>query len=176
MELVGGGRVPRSTPTAEHVDALLGLGQVLRQHFHRRTAGGVAAGGWWILGEVDVELGGGERFRPDLVGWRRDGMPERPRGSPLRARPDWACDILTGDGLANAEPNLDAASRRAILQGNEVPHYWIVDPDRGTLTAHRWTERGYVATLHADRWQFVRVEPFDAIEIRVGTIFGDDPE
>jgi hypothetical protein len=175
MELVGGGRAARSTPTAEHVDALLGLGEVLRHHFHRRCSSAARAGGWWILGEIDVELAGGERVRPDLVGWRREGMPERPRGSPLRTRPDWACDILSGEGSAN-DSLVDGAARLAVLQWNEVPHYWVVDPEHGTLTAHRWTEKGYVLTLHADRWQFVRVEPFDAIEIRVGAIFGDDPE
>jgi Uma2 family endonuclease len=176
MELVGGGRAARSTPTAEHVDALLGLGEILRHHFHRRSAAGAVTGGWWILGAVDIELAGGERVRPDLVGWRREQLPERPRGSPIRARPDWTCDILSGYDAPNAESGLDGAGRLAVLQWNEVPHYWIVDPEHGTLTAHRWTERGYVPTLHADRWQFVRVEPFDAIEIRVGTIFGDDPE
>jgi hypothetical protein len=173
MELVGGGRTPSSAPTAEHVDAWLGWGEVLRHHFHKPSDGADATGGWWILGEVEVELAGGECVRPDLVGWRRERMPERPRGAPLRARPDWACDVFSDKG-PNADAPFDLATRLAVLQWNAVPHYWTVDPELGTLNAYHWTERGYVLALHADRWQFVRVEPFDTIEIRLGTIFGDD--
>jgi hypothetical protein len=174
IELVGGGRAPASAPTAEYVDAWFALGEILRHRFHKPVDAADTTGGWWILGEVDVELAGGERVRPDLVGWRRDHMPERPRGAPLRARPDWACDLIAGHS-SNAELPFHLATRFAVLQWNAVPHYWIVDPELRTLTAYHWTERGYVLALHADRWQFVRVEPFDAVEIRVGTMFGDEP-
>jgi hypothetical protein len=174
MELVGAGRIAASAPTAEHVDAWLALGEVLRHHFHKPASADQPTGGWWILGDVDIELAGGERVRPDLVGWRREHMPERPRGALLRARPDWVCDLVEGDP-SSAEAGFDLSTHLAVLQWNAIPHYWIVDPERGTLTAHHWTEHGYVVALRADRWQFIHVEPFDGLEIRVGTIFGDDP-
>jgi Putative restriction endonuclease len=169
MEAIGGtlGEIPAST--AEYADALLGLGEVLRHHFHRR--GNPTTGGWWILTKVDVEMDDGEVVRPDLVGWRRSRVPERPRGRRLRARPDWICQVVPSFG---ASPNPIATFRAFHRQA--VPHCWLVDPERGTLTAHQWTPSGYTVALRADRWQFVRAEPFDAIEIRMGTLFGEEPD
>jgi hypothetical protein len=56
-----------------------------------------------------------------------------------------------------------------------VAHYWLVDPRDSTLTVMRWSADGYVTRLSAERGEIVRAEPFDAIEIAVGTLFGDDP-
>jgi hypothetical protein len=44
----------------------------------------------------------------------------------------------------------------------------------------RWSPDGYITRLRAERGEaergeVVRAEPFDAIEIVVGTLFGDDP-
>ncbi len=39
----------------------------------------------------------------------------------------------------------------------------------------RWSHDGYVTLLRAERGEVVRAEPFDAIELAVGTLFGDDP-
>lgn len=167
---VGGAHVERPSRTAEDADALLGLSEVLRHHFHRRTVDAApASGGWWILAEVEVEVGQGEMVRSDLVGWRRSLLPDRPRGRPVRSRPDWACDVLLS---SNARSQV--ISTLDVLRRHEVPHYWLVDPEAGTLTAYRWTAQGYCVVLQAHRWQIVRVEPFDAIEIRVGSLFGDD--
>ena len=39
----------------------------------------------------------------------------------------------------------------------------------------RWSEAGYVNLQRAERGETIRAEPFDAIEIIVGMLFGDDP-
>lgn len=44
-----------------------------------------------------------------------------------------------------------------------------------TLTVLRWSDAGYITVLAAERGETVRAEPFEAIEISVGTLFGDDP-
>jgi len=51
----------------------------------------------------------------------------------------------------------------------------IVDPRETTLTVMRWIRDGYVTLMRAERHEVVRAEPFQAIEIVVGTLFGDDP-
>ncbi len=50
----------------------------------------------------------------------------------------------------------------------------ILDPEQGTLAVHRWHADGYLEVLVAERGQTVRAEPFDAIEIAVGGLFGDE--
>jgi hypothetical protein len=44
-----------------------------------------------------------------------------------------------------------------------------------TLTVMRWDEAGYTTVLRAERGETARPEPFDAIELAIGTLFGDDP-
>ncbi|HEY4188481.1 MAG TPA: hypothetical protein VGP07_25625 [Polyangia bacterium] len=56
-----------------------------------------------------------------------------------------------------------------------MPHYWIVDPRDSTLTVMRWTEDGFVTLLRAERGEVVLAEPFESVELVVGTLFGDDP-
>jgi hypothetical protein len=155
-------------PTAEHSDARLGLAAALRPHFHLPEGSPAAPGGWWILGQVDLDLEDDEIVRPDLAGWRRERVPERPQGSRLRARPDWVCDVI-----ARPSAYEDAAQRLELFQRNGVPFCWVVDVERGILTSHRFVGRSYALAIQASRWQFLRAEPFDAIEIRIGALFGD---
>ena len=42
--------------------------------------------------------------------------------------------------------------------------------------ALRWGPQGYILLLSAGRGDKVRAEPFDAIELPVGVLFGDDEE
>ena len=157
-----------SGPSAEHSDARLGLAAALRQSFHRPEGSSAAPGGWWILGQVELDLEGDEVVRPDLAGWRRDRIAERPQGSPLRARPDWACHIV-----ARSSAREEVERRTQLFERNGVPFYWVVDVERGLLTSHRLAGGSYAPALEAARWQIVRAEPFDAVEIRMGALFGD---
>jgi hypothetical protein len=155
-------------PTAEHSDARLGLAAALRQHFHRPAGSPAAPGGWWILGHVELDLETDEIVRPDLAGWRRERVPERPRGAPLQSRPDWLCHV-TSRATAHESPE----HRMELVQRGGVPFYWVVDVERGALTCHRLVDGSYAVAIQVARWQFVRAEPFDAIEIRMGALFGD---
>jgi Uma2 family endonuclease len=57
-----------------------------------------------------------------------------------------------------------------------VAHYWILDPIDRTLTVYRNGPEGYVVALAAEVGEKVRAEPFDAIELSVAGLLGDDPE
>ncbi|HXX68392.1 MAG TPA: Uma2 family endonuclease [Polyangiaceae bacterium] len=155
-------------PTAEHSDARLGLAAALRQHFHRPEGSPAVPGGWWILGQVELELEDEEIIRPDLAGWLRERVVERPQGSPIRARPDWVCHVM-----AQSSACQDAAQRLELFQRSGVPFCWVVDVEHATLTSHRLVGRSYAPAVQATRWQLLRAEPFDAIEIRMGALFGD---
>jgi Uma2 family endonuclease len=168
-ELLGGEIVRKADPTGEHGDAQGGVVAGLRPRFQRPTGAG-GPGGWWILPEVEVLLESGELVRPDVVGWRRERVPQRPTGFPIRTRPDWICEVISSD------PAQDRVRKLRLYHRAEVPHYWLVDPGESTLTVMRWSEPGYVTVLAAQRGELVRAEPFDAIELDVGTLFGDDPQ
>ncbi len=167
-EILSGELVEKASPSAEHGDAQSWLSALLKPSF-ARPSGSEPPGGWWIMTEVEVELEPTEVVRPDLVGWRRERVPERPSGSPVRARPDWLCEILSA-GSART----DTVRKMRLYHRAQIPHYWIVDPSRETLTVYRHTSEGYLVALVATRGERARLEPFAAIELPIGLLFGDD--
>jgi Uma2 family endonuclease len=169
-ELVDGALIEKAAPSAEHGDAQAGIVGAVRSPFQRKQGRG-GPGGWWIVTEVEVLLEGGDLVRPDVLGWRRDGCPERPVGTPVRIRPDWICEIVSASDATH-----DTVRKLRLYHRVGVPHYWIVDPRDATLTVMRWSSDGYVTVLRAESDEVVRAEPFDAIELALGTLFGRDPD
>ena len=169
LELIDGTLIEKAAPDVLHSGAQMGLASLIRPPFHRR-GGGSTPGGWWIHGEVDIRLGE-NGYRPDLAGWRRERVPTMPTERPVAVRPDWICEVISA---SNAGNDLIKKMRRYAQAG--VPHYWIVDPATETLNVFRLEEPGYLNVLTAERNQLVRAEPFDAIELRIGLLFGDDPD
>lgn len=166
-ELIAGEIIERASPSGEHGDAQAGVVAAVRPRFHRREAGG--QGGWWILTEVEVVLTTGEVVRPDVVGWRRARCPERPSGTQISVRPDWVCEVVS-----DSNANQDTVKKLRLYHRDAIPHYWLADPRDQTLTVMRWSPDGYITLLRAERGEIVRAEPFEAIDLHVGTLFGDD--
>jgi len=167
-EILDGELVQKTQPTARHGNAQLKLGVAL-DPFNRRGGGPPERpGGWWIFAEVDILLDGAP-LRPDVTGWRRDRVPELTDDLFVRAPPDWICEVLS-----TSNPTRDRVRKKRIYHRHRIAHYWIVDPAETTLTVYRWQSEGYLELVIAERSDVVRAEPFDAIEIRVGTLFGDD--
>jgi Uma2 family endonuclease len=167
-ELIHGAIVEKAAPSAEHGDAQSQIAVLIKGPFQRPSGRG-GPGGWWILTEVEIELEAHEVYRPDVVGWRRERMPTRPTGRPVRLRPDWVCEVLSPTTAKN-----DLVDKLRTLQACGVPHYWIVDPEHETLTVLRWTVDGYLTAMTAKRGDRVHAEPFGDVELPVGTLFGDE--
>lgn len=168
-ELIGGELIEKAAPSGEHGDAQAGVVGAVRSPFQRGSGRG-GPGGWWIVTEVEVLLLETEMVRPDITGWRREHCPERPTGFPIKVRPDWVCEVISPDNA-----NHDTVKKLRLYTRAGIPHYWLVDPRDSTLTVLRWSADGYITRLREERGEVVSAEPFDAIEIAVGTLFGDDP-
>lgn len=169
-EIIDGGLIQKAAPSFEHGDAQSAIVAHVKIPFQRRPGGRWPGGGWFAT-EVEVELAPDQVYRPDVVGWRRERAPERPSGSPVRIRPDWVCEVLSPENARN-----DTVKKMRVYQRCQLPHYWIVDPREETLTVYRWTSEGYLVALRAERDERVRAEPFDAIELQIGVLFGDERE
>jgi Uma2 family endonuclease len=171
LELIDGEFIEKAAPSPPHGNAQAAVGELLRPVFNRRVGGsGPGPGGWWILTEVDIQLGN-NGFRPDIAGWRRERSPQLPDGPPVVLRPNWICEVLS-----ESNSNTDTIRKLRRYHDAGVPHYWLLDPENGTLGVFRHEPQGYLNVLTAERGQRVRAEPFDAIELNVGMLLGNDPE
>lgn len=171
-ELIDGVLVEKEAASGRHGGAQVRIARRLGPY--DRRPGGRWPGGWWFATEVEIQLSDTEVFRPDVVGWRRERMAELPSELPsevpIQIRPDWVCEILS------TNRRNDLIKKKRAYHRNEVGHYWLVDPVEETLGGYRWHPDGYVEVLIAERDERVRAEPFDAIELRVAVLFGDDED
>ena len=169
-EIIGGEIVAKASPRMEHGRAQGALTRYVGWRFDRKP-GGRWPGGWWIATEVDVEYDPHELYCHDVVGWRRDLVPECPAGRPVRLRPDWVCEVLSP-----SNEKRDLVDKMRTLHAAGVPHYWILNPDEKVLVVHRHSDAGYIVVLTASSGESVRAEPFDQVNLRVGVLFGDEDE
>lgn len=169
LELLDGELVEKALPDVPHALSQSGILRQLGVPFHRKPSS-PWPGGWWLLPEVDLQLGP-NGFRPDVSGWRRERAPAPPSGRPVTLRPDWVCEVISESNRAH-----DTVNKLRWYHAAGVPHYWLLDPRAGALNVFRHEPSGYLHVLTAHRPQRVRAEPFGAIEVSVGELLGDDPE
>lgn len=141
--------------------------------YRRRGGGADRPGGWWFLTEQLVAFSASQILRPDIAGWLRDRLSEPPEDEDavVRVRPDWVCEIISPRKAAH-----DLIRKKRVYHQHEVPHYWVVDPRDESLTVLQWTAKGYLEILVALRGERVRAEPFAAVDLHVGVLFGDDED
>ncbi|MDI1451590.1 Uma2 family endonuclease [Polyangium sp. 6x1] len=169
-EIIDGELVQKAQPSFTHGRGQARLGARISDPYDR-PSGRRGPGGWWIVVDVEIELAPNEIYRPDLVGWRRDRVPEPPKEWPVRIRPDWVCEVLSPNNRSN-----DRVRKYRKYHRYALPHYWLLDPIDETLTVFRWTEPGYLVALIAERGERVRAEPFEAVELDIDELFGDADE
>jgi len=167
-EIIDGVLVEKEAASGRHGGAQIRLGQRLRPY--DRRPGGRWPGGWWFATEIEIQFSDSQIFRPDIAGWRRERLDVLPSEVPITVRPDWVCEILSKNRRN------DLVKKKRTYHRDQVSHYWIVDPIEETLAVYRWQSDGYVEVLIAERGETVRAEPFGAIELRVGVLFGDDDD
>jgi Uma2 family endonuclease len=163
-ELIRGVLYTMTRPRPKHSNAATGIGADLRGPFQRGVGG---PGGWWILIEPGIELAEHDidEISPDVGGWRRERLSVLPDG-PIEMAPDWVCEILSPSTRAH-----DLKVKRPLYAEVGVPYMWLVDVESRALTASR---------LHEGRWleigtwgddDVARIEPFDAIELRLADLW-----
>lgn len=121
--------------------------------------------GWLFLSEPELHLGP-DVLVPDLVGWRRERMPELPDTPALTLAPDWVCEV--------ASPSTQRADRllkMPIYLRAGVPWLWIVDPLTELVEVYQGDGARWVVAATAVGAGAVRLPPFDALELDPGRWF-----
>ena len=127
-------------------------------------------GGWWILDEPELHLGE-DVIVPDLAGWRRERMPEIPHDHRFVIEPDWVCEVISPTTV-----RVDRGKKARIYAEHDVPWLWLVDPELRTLEVFQLAGDFYSMLRVFTGDDVVRADPFPAVEIDLGAIWGPTPE
>ncbi|MDW8323946.1 MAG: Uma2 family endonuclease [Burkholderiales bacterium] len=163
-EIVNGRLVTHPRPAPKHTLTYSSLGDELVGPFQKGRGG---PGGWWILDEPEIHLGG-DILVPDLAGWRRVRLPRLPETAWFELAPDWVAEILSP-----STERFDRAEKLPLYARWGVGHVWLIDPELRTLEAYenqggRWV---WLATLKDD--DSVRLPPFDAVAFPLSGLWAE---
>ena len=162
-EIIHGQLHTHPRPAPRHARAYSALGGLIGGPF---DFGGNGPGGWWILDEPELHLGG-HVLVPDIAGWRRETLPELPETAWFEVAPEWACEILSP-----STARTDRILKMPLYAEHGVQHCWLVDPELKTLEIYRLGGDGYwtlIATLKDD--DPVRQPPFEMIEFSLDMLW-----
>jgi Uma2 family endonuclease len=164
-EIVDGDLYASPRPSGPHAGSAFELSLDLGEAFQRGRGG---PGGWRFLFEPELSLEG-ETLVPDLAGWRRARLPRVPDAPTISVAPDWVCEILS-----SSTEKLDRTRKLPAYARHGVGHAWLLNPIARTLEVFRREGASWVlAATHADD-AIVRAEPFDAIEIDLLRLWGEE--
>jgi len=166
-EIVDGELHASPRPGPRHARAGSSLGVLVGGPYDSGRGG---PGGWWILDEPELHLGG-DVLVPDLAGWRRARMPRLPDTAYFPLAPDWVCEVLSP-----STASLDRVKKLTIYAREQVAHAWLIDPVARTLDvlrveAGRWT----ILATHTGS-DVVRADPFAEIELELQALWADTEE
>jgi Uma2 family endonuclease len=151
-QIVNGELVATPRPSYKHGLSSSTLGGLILGPYQLGSGGG--PGGWWIIDEPEVHLGG-HVLVPDLAGWRKTRMPELPAGNWTELSPDWVCEVLSSSTV-----KLDRIEKMPIYAEFGVKHMWLVDPEHKTLEVYGLEKSNWLLVSTHAEGQKVRLEPF----------------
>ncbi len=163
-EILDGVLYTMPRPATRHAAATTALGEELGPPFKRGRGG---PGGWILLDEPELHLAA-DILVPDMGGWRRDRMPALPDAPFITLAPDWVCEVLS-----RSTATRDRTIKLDIYRRERVQHVWFVEPLLQTLEVFRLASDGWLLVAVHSGTAKIRAEPFDAIEIDLGTLWVD---
>ena len=166
-EIVGGELYVSPRPASPHARAASVLGGELFGPFDRGRNG---PGGWILLDEPELHLGD-DVMVPDMAGWRRERMPRLLNVPYFTLAPDWICEVLS-----KSTARLDIRGKLPRYAQAGINHAWIIDPIYRTLQVFRRRESEWTLVGGHGGEDKVRAEPFDALELELGTLWLPDED
>jgi len=151
-------------PASRHSHTLVTLTTELVPPFQHGNGG---PGGWHLLSEMEVFLGG-DVLVPDLAGWRRDRKLRLMDQTRIIDIPDWVCEILS-----KSTEKIDRGLKARIYARAGIRHMWLVDPHKRTIEVFRLAANGWVHTQMVEGDAIAVAEPFEAAGFPLSRIWTD---
>ncbi len=161
LELINGEVVKRPMAKMEH-GAVQGDMCGLLSPLRRKSG----SGGWWFSTEVSVRYNEHQCPSHDIAGWRKERVPERPKGI-MQVTPDWVCEIVS-----SGHEKKDTLRNFNVLMTYAVPYYWIIWPEDEASMAYKLVEGKYAVIESCEKSGKFRIEPFTEIEFDLDYVFG----
>lgn len=155
-EIIDGELYVQARPRARHARVELTIGGAVQGPYDFGRGG---PGGWWILAEPGIELPGSPEFSPDVVGWRRERLPELPQDEPIRVAPDWICEVLSP-----TTRGYDLIKKRPFYARIGVSWLWYVDVEARSISVSQLREGAWVEVAIHGEDERVRLQPFPEVE------------
>lgn len=163
-EILNGQLHTQPRPSGLHALAGSSLGYELIGPFQKGRGG---PGGWWIIDEPEIHfIPDTEVAVPDLAGWKRDRMPEIPRGHRFEVVPDWICEIVSP-----STESKDREIKMPLYENYGVQYAWIIDPFARTLESFKLVNGRWTKLSDFSGEDLVAVAPFDAITIALNDLW-----
>lgn len=156
-EIIDGELIVRPRPSPKHSRSSSVMGSEVLGPYQLGKGG---PGGWWILDEVEVQLGK-DILVPDLAGWKKERLPELPNNTNwIDIPPDWICEVLSPGTF-----RIDRIKKMPLYAEFGVAYFWLIDPVNRALEVFRLESgRWVVLGVHGEDDR-VRAEPFQEVEI-----------
>jgi Uma2 family endonuclease len=159
-ELIDGVVCMTPSPSWNHQTVSLEIAFQFRAYLKKRPVGEVAQ-------DVDVHLGTGPRggdliYRPDIVFFKSGRLPAAVE------RPNLAPDLVVEIASVSSR-RFDRETKKADYERFGVLEYWVIDPERATMTFFRLQKGRYVEIApEGDRFASTAVPGFilDLAEVR----------
>jgi len=169
-DLIDGRIYLQSAPSKEHSFIQSDLRAVL-QPLRTKSKHPDTTDSWRFATEVGViyptDCKGEQACTHDLAGWKSSRMKSLDSGTHIRLRPDWVCEIVSSNWQN------DTIKKRALLERNHVPYYWLISPQNKNISVLILDEKGNysIDKEYSSVMGLVRIEPFQEIEIDLGSVF-----
>jgi Uma2 family endonuclease len=162
-EIINGELIVTPRPSRKHIYTASRLDKEIGPAYELGRGG---PGGWIILIEPEIKLGGEHVMVPDLAGWKKERFPKEEPYNWISVAPDWVCEILSPTTAIT-----DKTEKMPIYAQYGVSFLWLVDPINKTLDVFRLKEGEWVvAGLHLGEAR-VRAVPFNEIEINLSDLW-----
>jgi Uma2 family endonuclease len=163
FEFEEGELIPMPSPTFEHQDIVMRLGNRLWEFVRQEKLGRVFMG-------VDVYLPDGRCFIPDLSFLAADRLH---LVSAIDRKIDGSPDLVVE--VASSQPERDREHKFAVYYNNGVPWYWIVDQETLAIEEYHATPQGYQLTARVAAGEEFGPQLFAGLRLDLAALVGFTP-
>jgi Uma2 family endonuclease len=158
-EILNGVLSVTPAPSTFHQDAVTNLTRLLSDYVRRQGLGKI------LVAPCDVLLSTHNIVQPDILFVARERLhivePANVKGAP-----DLVIEVLSPSTAVN-----DLNVKRQVYAEHGVQHYWIVDPNRRSITAHTLVGDVYEPSRESSPNEPFSAPPFSALAIDLAEVW-----